>query len=69
MVSIFFDYFQGFVLSRAELMLTFFEDGLELGPEAILEMGKLEVFIGFVLSGARNFDSLFFIDDTAFGMS
>lgn len=69
MVSIFFNDFKGFILPRAELVLAFLENGLELGPEAILEMGKLEIFVGFVFAGTRNFGDFFFINDTSVGIS
>jgi hypothetical protein len=69
MMSIVLDDFEGFILPWTELMLTFFEDGLELGPETILEMCKFKVFTSFVLARTRDFDCFFLIDDTAFGMS
>ena len=69
MTSIFLDDFKCFILPWAKLMLAFLDNGFQLRPETILEMGKLDIFIGFVLARARNSDGFFFIYDTAFGIS
>ena len=69
MMPIFLNHFKSLVLTRAELMLIFFENGLVFGPETVFEMGELKILVIFVLARARNFDSFFFIDDTSVGIS
>ncbi len=69
MMPIFLNHFKSLVLTRAELMLIFFENGLVFGPETVFEMGELKILVSFVLARARNSDSFFFIDDTSVGIS
>ncbi len=69
MMPVFLNHFQSFILARTKLMLTFLENGLELGPETVFEMGELKILVSFVVARARNFDSFFFIDDNSIGIS
>ena len=68
-MPVFLNHFQSFILTRAKLMLTFFENGLELWPETVFEMGELKILVSFIVARARNSDGFFFIDDTSFGIS